>query len=269
MRADPGQLEQVILNLAANARDAMPNGGALFLRTSDIDAQTCQRVTDTGTGMPPEVLARVFEPLFTTKGAGTGTGLGLAVVDGIVRQSGGSIRVESSAAGTTFEIMLPLIHAEATATTTTTTTTTTIKRKSTILLIEDETQVRAVIARLLERAGYTVLPAMDGVDALELAAHHPGAIDLVVSDHIMPRMNGPEAVNELRKLRRGLPVLFISGYTGGPLNDVALLGPRSRFLQKPFQNDELLMVAQELLSDRPEGEHGNGKTEAVDEVGSR
>ena len=265
VRADPGQLEQVIVNLAVNARDSMlakdeANGGTLTLQTYSVTADdvrrmgseilpitdyTALRVTDTGTGIPPHLLAKIFEPFFTTKEVGKGTGLGLSTVYGIVKQSGGFIFAESEEGkGASFVIYLPVHRAEAAAGP---------KRKEkpgelwgtgTILLVEDEATVRAVAERALTRHGYTVLVAENGEAAIEILEREK--VDLMVSDVVMPTMDGPTTAREARKLHPDLPILFISGYAEEQLRQSIDLD-RVAFLAKPFSVQKLAEAARDAL----------------------
>jgi two-component system, cell cycle sensor histidine kinase and response regulator CckA len=244
--ADAGQIEQVIVNLVVNARDAMPDGGRLELRTSLQDGRAKLSVRDTGTGMTPEVLAHIFEPFFTTKGLGKGTGLGLATVYGIVEQSGGTIDVESTTGvGTCFTIALPIAtrpedtdkQAVAPA----------ASGSETILVLEDEAAVRGLAARTLRRAGYHVLVAANGAEALTVCRDWTGQIDLALSDRMLPYMSGPEVVQTLRAKRPHLRVVFMSGYADESFTKGAL------FIQKPFRSAELLRIVRQAL-DGPAGE---------------
>jgi PAS domain S-box-containing protein len=265
VRADPGQVDQVLLNLAVNARDAMPAGGTLAIRTRGVERgetypaghpeavsgrYALLEVADTGCGMTAQVRARLFEPFFTTKEPGKGTGLGLATVYGIVKQSGGHIEVDSTPGrGTTFRIYLPRVDGpepgpggspavQAP------------RGNETVLLVEDEEEVR-VLARLVLRAGgYQVLEARDGEEALAVCQAHAGAVDLVVTDVIMPRLGGPELAARLRTLRPGARVLYMSGYTDDALGRQQLLGPDAPFLQKPFTVASLAAKVRAVL-DRP------------------
>jgi PAS domain S-box-containing protein len=257
--ADPGQLEQVVLNLALNARDAMPEGGRLTLTTENRVMGTPLQgsegalpsgdyvvltVSDTGCGMSPEVQEHLFEPFFTTKPTGSGTGLGLSTAYGIVRQSGGDIHVASSPAqGSSFTILLPRSRSVVVATP--------AEPGSpppggseTILLVEDEEELRMLTRDVLEEQGYSVLEAVDGVDALALARNHQGRIDLLLTDVVMPRMGGPQLATELGSLRRDVRSLFISGYPNGADGVAA----RS-ILPKPFGAAALLERVREVLDD--------------------
>ena len=265
VRADPGQLEQVIVNLAVNARDAMPDGGTVTLQTYAVSATevrqlgsdilpvadyTALSVSDTGVGIPVEVLGKVFEPFFTTKEVGKGTGLGLSTVYGIVKQSGGFIFVDSKVGqGTSFVIYLPVHRAEAVAA-----AAPVRKDKSaelwgtgTILLVEDEDMVRAVAERALARQGYKVLTASNGEEALEmLQAASEDPIDLLISDVVMPTMDGPTLVRHARALFPSLPILFMSGYAEEQLRRSIAID-NVAFLPKPFSVQQLAEAARDAL----------------------
>ena len=263
--ADPTQLEQVILNLAVNARDAMPRGGRLRLSTGAVTFEAPHHtagavmppgtyamlaVSDTGTGIAPEIRDRLFEPFFTTKARGQGTGLGLATVYGIVQQSGGGIEVASVPGnGTTFILYFPIAAAsvpseeespppapDASA-----------RGEGTILLAEDDDAVRAIAREALERAGYRVLAAADGSAALELASRHDGPIDLLLTDVIMPGMNGRELAATLSRRRPGIRVLFASGYTDNVLAGQDALAPGVALLDKPFTPAELASKVRDII----------------------
>ena len=253
IRIDAAQLEQVMLSLASNARDAMPAGGTLSItsaRVSDhevqafgLDAQQdwiAIRVTDTGVGMTDEVRAHIFEPFFSTKARGKGTGLGLPLAYGIIDQSGGEIRVNSAPGhGTTFHLLLPRLGELPTDLTVEEEVPEVLTGQETVLLTEDEDSVRLVATAALERRGYRVLAAADGDSAIAIARAFPGRIDLLVTDVVMPGMNGRELAEQLERMRSGLRVLFVSGYTD---DDVLLKGisrDERTFLQKPFTSLEL------------------------------
>jgi PAS domain S-box-containing protein len=260
-RVDPGQLEQVLVNLAINARDAMPAGGLLTISTDRVVLDSAPAgdehaaagdyvritVTDTGCGMTAEVAARAFEPFFTTKDQGKGTGLGLATVYGIVTRVGGQVRIDSRpGAGTRFEVCLPAApclptaagdEAEGTQRLTT--------GAGTILLVEDDPAVRRLTERLLSAAGYHVLVGVDGEHALAVARGHPG-IDLMITDVIMPGMNGQQLADRIDELRPGLPVIFTSAYTRGVLTDAGN-DPRVAFLDKPFTAAALTAKVRSVL----------------------
>ncbi len=262
VKADPGQIEQVIMNLAVNARDAMPDGGKLTIETgnTDLDAAYAAQhsvvapgsyvmitVTDTGLGMDEATKARLFEPFFTTKEKGKGTGLGLATVYGIVKQSNGFIWVYSeSGHGTSFKVYLPRVG-EAPAVAAEARPLLTNRGSETILLAEDASGVRAVSEEILTRLGYTVLVASDGRAALELAAAHRGPIHLLVTDVIMPEMSGRQLADRLRQQRPSLKVLFVSGYTDDAIVRHGILEPGIAFLQKPFTPLTLARKVREAL----------------------
>ncbi len=251
VKVDRGQLEQVIVNLVVNARDAMPDGGRITIATSvgpapaaDATAEAGSwvrvAVTDTGTGMDAHTRARIFEPFFTTKEPGKGTGLGLATVYGIVRQSGGNIEVESEPGmGTTFTISLP--RAEDAPVTVEAPTAPTGRGTETVLVVEDEGEVRGLIHAVLTDFGYTVLSAGRPGEALELAGRHPGPIHLLVTDMVMPEMGGPVLARRLLEVRPETAVLFMSGYTDHTITS----GPP--FLQKPFTPDTLGRIVRAAL----------------------
>ncbi len=266
--ADPGQIEQIVLNLAINARDAMPKGGTLSIDTiargitgneSSVTgvpagSYACFRVGDTGVGMSAEVRDRAFEPFFTTKPRGEGSGLGLATVYGIVSQSGGYTKIYSDeGVGTSITILLPAAtqgatrdqhdegadHSESPVGT------------ETILVVDDEAALLEVTRRILTRNGYTVVTASSGAQAIEIAASHVGPIDLVLTDVIMPTMQGPTVANEVRKLRPGVRVLFMSGHAQPVLEAEAVLGTEFLLVEKPFDQAILLENVRKVL-DRDE-----------------
>ena len=264
VRCDPAQLEQVILNLAVNARDAMPEGGRLLLETANAKGEEVPAhlvaadsdwvrfsVRDTGAGMAPEVKAHVFEPFFTTKPTGRGTGLGLATVYGIVKQNGGHIVVESDPAlGTTFEIFLPRCAAEK------------VPRPAppaedglrpgvgTVLLVEDDPGVRDVAARALRDGGYRVLAASGAGEAMELAARSPGPVDILVTDVVMPGVNGRALAEELVLRRPSMRVLYLSGYADDILGRHGVLEAGVEFLAKPFTPASLIAKVGAVLYGR-------------------
>jgi len=269
---DPGRLEQVILNLAVNARDAMPKGGTLTMETSvvDLDRAYVARhvdatvgrfvridVRDTGTGMSEETKRRIFEPFFTTKSAGQGTGLGLATCYGVVRQAGGHLAVESQlGVGTLFSVFLPVANEGAVEQRASLAPKRRAGGSETILVAEDDLGVRRVLLRTLRALGYDVLEAVDGVDAIEKARSHAGPIHLLLSDVVMPRMRGPEAARTIRTLRPGIPVLFITGYAGEHTStpDAGRISEPDRaiwdegpVLGKPFTPDALAARVRALL----------------------
>ena len=260
VRADPGQLEQVIMNLVVNARDAMPDGGRLTIATanehiSDFDVRASPElppgryvmltVRDTGTGIDAATLPSIFEPFFTTKERGRGLGLGLATVYGIVKQCEGHIDVESAPGrGTSVRVYLPMARAESGASGPGLPSATRSSRI--ILLVEDEEPVRLFAKTALEEQGYRVLEAGHGWDALMRLSEFDGAIHLVIADVMMPEMGGSELARRLAVERPGLPILFLSGYTDDELT-LRGLGPPSAFVQKPFTPDVLARRVRELL----------------------
>ena len=266
VEADAGQLEQVILNLAVNGRDAMPDGGTLTIETTAIELEIALdnehgrvepgryvrlAVTDDGAGMDAETQARVFEPFFTTKELGKGTGLGLSTVYGILEQSGGHVRIHTSPGnGTCFEIYLPEC-ARADAAEAGPAGVCPVGGSETILLVEDETSVRDLTRRMLEESGYRVLSAANGMDALQLCATNLEQIDLMVTDVVMPRMRGVEVARRVARIRPSLRVLFMSGYTDNSIH--ADIAGSISFLQKPFTLDELLGAVRTALSSEPPG----------------
>ena len=261
VKADASQMQQLVVNLAVNSRDAMPKGGTLRISTAnaEIDAAFAQRydgancgpyvaltVQDTGCGMTADVLAHVFEPFFTTKPRGKGTGLGLATVYGIVKQSGGFIAVDSEpGAGTAIRIHLPAVAEtkpqKAAA------QSRVLGGTETILLAEDEKGLRRLIARTLELYGYTVLQSRDVAHAAELAAQHAGEIDLLLSDVIMPGMSGPDLAQHIKGLRPSIKILYVSGFTNRALSDLGFASPNTCFLAKPFTPEALAGKVRECL----------------------
>ena len=256
VKADPGQIEQVIVNLVVNSRDAMPQGGRLTVETADVelDAAYASRhfsvppgpyvmlaVSDTGEGMDEQTRSRVFEPFFTTKGPGKGTGLGLATVYGIVKQSGGDIQLYSEPGrGTAFRIYLPRVAQVSAEVDDTTSPSAAVARgDETVLLVEDEPEVRDLAREILEVSGYTVLQACDPLEAVVMAERHPGPIHLLLTDVIMPRQSGRALVERLRPLRPEMQVLYMSGYTNEAIVRHGVLDPDTLFIQKPFTPDAL------------------------------
>ncbi len=264
IKADPGQMEQVLMNLVVNARDAMPQGGRLTLATANLELDERQaldyldlkpggyvmlRVTDTGVGMDADTRSRIFEPFFTTKEAGRGTGLGLATVYGIIQQSGGQIYVDSTPGqGTTFTIYLPTATARVDLPLSRFTVTTFEAGKATILLLEDEAAVRLVTRKMLEIYGYTVLEADGPERALEICRQHPGQIDLLITDVIMPRTSGPALASRLIQVYPQLKVLFISGYTNEALAEHGLPAEPVALLEKPFSPESLAHRVRQVLN---------------------
>jgi PAS domain S-box-containing protein len=249
VRADPTQIEQVIVNLAVNARDAMPHGGSMTIETANVTTDAGAfaelRLTDTGIGMSESELQQLFEPFFTTKDGGTG--LGLATVYGIVEQSGGTIEVESAPGhGASFRIMLPAV-AEPVERDAEQTEPAPARGAETVLLVEDEPIVRRLVAEILESNGYSVLQAADGPSAFELLRRHTGELDLLVTDVVMPGMSGPDVAGAVAAMRPGTHVLYISGYTDSAIDHHGVLEPGIAFLQKPFSADELARKVREVL----------------------
>jgi CheY-like chemotaxis protein len=268
VRADPGQVVQILLNLAVNARDAMPVGGGLTIELADAEVDERRAalepplapgryvlltVADTGAGMDPDTLSRVFEPFFTTKPSGKGTGLGLATVYGIVKQSGGFIFVDSELGrGTTFRIYLPRVDAtpDELPAPIETPATGAARPGVRVLLVEDDPGVRGLMAELLEAAGYAVRVAGRPSEALSLAGEAP--VDLLITDVIMPEMSGRELARSLTERQPGLPVVFVSGYAGEALARHGGIGPFEWFLQKPFGEADLLQLVAAALSAAPQ-----------------
>ncbi|MFL5638292.1 MAG: ATP-binding protein [Gemmatimonadaceae bacterium] len=265
--ADPGQLEQVLINLAVNARDAMPNGGVLTIATASaqlsseqgerhIGAQSGRyvmlAVTDTGSGMTKEVQQRLFEPFYTTKGPGKGTGLGLATVYGIVKQSGGDVYVYSELGhGTTFKVYFPEVATASAAMTVTAEHEARAPRGSeTVLLAEDDEALRALSARVLGALGYKVLVARTGSDALKIVAEYGGDIDMIATDVVMPEMNGSQLVRYVLEARPEIAVLLMSGYTDDEVMRRGVLDGKTAFLQKPFTPDLLGHKVRQVLDRR-------------------
>ncbi len=253
VKVDPGQMEQVIFNIAVNARDAMPTGGRLTIETRNVEGTAARSVLiairDTGCGMTPEVASRAFEPFFTTKGPGKGTGLGLATVYGIIRQSGGEIEARSApGTGTTFEILLPACEEAPAARVGSDARLRAVPHGTeTILLVEDEEAVRRIVKLVLDASGYKVLEASNGQEALEVARGLGRAIHLVVTDVVMPEMSGRELAERLRSQAPFLRVLFISGYTDDAVMRHGVVDGGEAFLQKPFSPLTLAKKVREVL----------------------
>lgn len=261
VKADPGQIEQVLLNLAVNARDAMPHGGQLIIETAEVDLDATYAAThdmiepgpyvmlacsDTGEGMTPETQAQIFEPFFTTKGRDQGTGLGLSTVYGIIKQSGGYIWVYSEEGkGTTIKVYLPRIFAVAAAVPPPQVPTPRTGGSETVLMVEDDPSLRRMVAKILEGGGYQVIEAQNAIEALELGQQD--GIDLLLTDIVMPKINGPELVAALEKIRPDLKVLFMSGYTDNALLSHYVLDAGRHFIQKPFSTFALDQKIREIL----------------------
>lgn len=264
--ADPGQLEQVLMNLAANARDAMPQGGRLTLTVERLilEESFCRwhpgahpgpyvmlAVSDTGVGMDEDTLARAFEPFFTTKEPGLGSGLGLAMVHGVVQQSGGFLRVTSKPQqGTTFEIYLPEASGETVQPEISGPADTPLMGEETILLVEDDPLVRQVAGRILRIQGYTVLEAGSGREALDLGKRHPQTIDLLLTDIVMPDLDGRELAEQWQKIHPESRILFTSGYAESSLDSQGSFLPGEHFIPKPYRLYTLAQKVREVLTAR-------------------
>jgi PAS domain S-box-containing protein len=263
VKADPAQLEQILLNLTVNARDAMPSGGRLTIETYhvELDADYAElhsdvrpgpyvllAVSDTGAGMDEATRARLFEPFFTTKSPGRGTGMGLSMTYGIVKQSGGHISVYSELGrGTTFKIYFPRIEASISIAKPEAQVGATVGGNETILLVEDEHAVRGLAKRILETHGYLVLEAHHGRDAIRISDEYPGPIHLLVTDVIMPEMSGRQVADRLAESRPEIRVLFVSGYTDNAIMHHGVLEASTAFLQKPFTRDSLARKVRQVL----------------------
>jgi CheY-like chemotaxis protein len=262
VRADPGQIEQVILNLVVNARDAMPQGGRLDIVTENIDLdksvaeiyrvtpgpQVGLMIIDTGVGIESETQRHIFEPFFTTKELGKGTGLGLAIVYGIVKQSGGHIQVDSTPGrGTIFRIYLPRAEKAVPRAASPAESPPSLEGRETILLVEDEASVRLIARKFLKSRGYKVLEAGQAEEAQQLCRQHAGQIDLLITDVIMPGMSGPQLAENLTLSCPHLKVLYISGYTDEILGQHQAQIVGLSFLEKPFTSDALALKVREAL----------------------
>jgi signal transduction histidine kinase/ActR/RegA family two-component response regulator len=271
VKADPNQLEQVLINLAANARDAMPDGGEFRIETALIDAPeggaegrlkegryARLKVSDTGIGMNTKVLEHLFEPFFTTKAVGKGSGLGLSTVYGIVQQNHGTIHVTSERGrGTAFEIYLPAVPAEEEVKDPGAPVSGGLHGHETILLAEDEPAVRKLVRDALEQLGYTVLPAADGYEAMRILEVHNGVVHLLLTDVIMPLMSGPELVKRVRSVKPATKVVYMSGYTDDALAFHGFSQQNNGFLQKPFNAAVLAEKIRKVLSEDDEGPNGH------------
>jgi CheY-like chemotaxis protein len=278
VRADPSQLEQVLLNLGVNARDAMPGGGTLKISTRQVALGASQIaagaievdpgdyvalvVSDTGSGMDEETRARIFEPFFTTKGPGKGTGLGLATVYGIVKQSGGGITVDSAPGeGCTFSIFLPATSSELDAPEAEPVASD-HRGSETILVVEDEEVVRQLICTALSDAGYTVLCAGSAAEGLRHGREYKNRIDLLVTDVVMPDQHGPALAREISPLHPEMKVLFVSGYSDSDISDQGVISRGLVVLQKPFTQEILAGKVREIL------DHGTDATPSPEVAGN-
>jgi len=267
VKADPSQVEQVILNLAVNARDAMTHGGKLTIETANVDLDefyvsthgdelkpgpyVMLAMSDTGMGMDKETQSQIFEPFFTTKDTGEGTGLGLSAVYGIIKQSGGDIRVYSEPEkGTIFKIYLPRMEQDVEPVQAGDAMAGQLGGSETVLLVEDNDLVRKVSRRVLEQYGYRVLEAEDGDKALMVSEQHQGLIDLMVTDVVMPGMSGKELAERLKVLRPEMKVLYMSGYTDNAVVRRGVTGPDVAFLEKPFTPDVLAGKVRQVLDEK-------------------
>jgi CheY-like chemotaxis protein len=263
VKTDPGQIEQVLMNLVVNARDAMTEGGKITIETANIvlDQTYCRShaevkpgryvmlaVSDTGCGMDELTKTHIFEPFFTTKELGKGTGLGLAMVYGFIKQSGGHINVYSEPGlGSSFKMYLPEVEATSTPWASSSETENMPQGDETILLAEDDSAVRSLTRRVLQSCGYTVLEAAHGVKGLRLAEQHPGTIHLLVTDVVMPEMCGRQLADRVQALKPGIKVLCLSGYTADAVVHHGVLESEIAFLQKPFTPGTLARKVREVL----------------------
>jgi two-component system, cell cycle sensor histidine kinase and response regulator CckA len=261
--ADPGQIQQIIMNIAVNARDAMPDGGRFTIETSNatLDEEYAREhptlkpgpyvmmaISDNGAGMDAATQARIFEPFFTTKVKGKGTGLGLSTVYGIVKQSNGFVWVYSEPGkGTTFKIYFPQLEGTGAAAPAQGRSEAVMPAGETVLIAEDESSVRALAARALREHGYTVLEAPDGMEALQVARERSGNIDLVLTDVIMPKISGTELVSQIQAMKPGVKALYLSGFTDGAVVHHGLLDSKMAFLQKPFTVENLTRKVREVI----------------------
>jgi CheY-like chemotaxis protein len=263
VKLDPGQVEQILMNLAVNARDAMPTGGELWLETANVElneafaqqnlyvtpgSYVMLSVTDTGCGIDEKTQHHIFEPFFTTKEPGKGTGLGLSTVYGIVKQNGGNLHVYSEVGkGATFTIYFPLVQESSEASPMVQRESSSLTGSENILLVEDEDALRKLARTCLEDAGYKVIEATGAAEARKIAVKNPVKIDLLVTDVVMPGGSGPELASLLKHLNPELKVLFMSGYTGDLLAQHGVLNPGTLLLEKPFTIDTLMSSVREAL----------------------
>ncbi len=262
IKVDPVHIDQILMNLVVNARDAMPNGGAISIETANVllDETYVDRrlgvkpgpycvlaVSDTGMGMTPEVKARIFEPFFTTKESGRGTGLGLSIVYGVVKQSGGDIMVFSEPGrGTTFKLCFPMIEVPA-AVAAAVAQEIEARGTETVLLCEDEERIRKLVLTMLTRHGYKVLEAETPEMAIQMARDYSSPIDLLLTDIVMPNINGPDLARTIQELQPKTKLLFMSGYMDNRLNSGWVLDPDTPFLHKPFTAAGLMQKVREAL----------------------
>jgi len=264
VEADPGQMEQIIMNLAVNARDAMPMGGKLTVETANVDldenyfrehgieeqpgSYVMLAVSDTGSGMDKETQEHIFEPFFTTKGMGRGTGLGLSTIYGIVKQNNGVVWVYSEPGqGTTFKVYLPKVEGDAGPEEKERTPIEDFVGFETVLIVEDDDSLRKLAQKVLQQHGYRVLAAENGEDALKVSEAHDGSIDLLITDVVMPKMSGKETAERLQPLNPQMKVIYMSGYTDNAIAHHGVLAPGLNFLEKPFTPKGLARKVREVL----------------------
>jgi len=278
VKADPGQVEQVVMNLAVNARDAMPDGGKLTVQTANVDLDTAYtrqhpgsrigsyvmlRVTDTGTGIDPEIQAQIFEPFFTTKERDKGTGLGLATVYGIVKQSGGYIAVDSEKGkGASFSVYLQRVEETAAHPDLSNDLPASVRGSETILLVEDESSLRKLADMFLRDSGYQVLTAENGAQALQVARQHAGPIHLLLTDVVMPGINGRVLAERLAPSQPAMKILYMSGYTDSFIAGHGVLEAGAHLMHKPFTEETLTRKVREML----DANRGECKPEMVASV---
>jgi signal transduction histidine kinase/ActR/RegA family two-component response regulator len=278
IKADQGYLEQVLLNLSVNARDAMPKGGKLTLEASTVRINEAHihrqgtiepgdyvrlSVSDTGDGMSAETQARIFEPFFTTKPRDKGTGLGLSTVHGIIKQSGGSIVVYSEEGhGTVFTIYFPQVTGDAAIAEQPAATKKTFTGSGTILVVDDDAQIRNLVRRMLTQDGFTVLEAASAEEALAICKRHKSPVHLILTDMVLPKMSGVELAERLKSIHPDIKMLFMSGYTDHAVLAQGILDPEKNFIQKPFALDALTRKAREvLLATAPPPPHAPAKSD--------